>query len=248
MNWKIIRKTIFIFTSTCLFLFLILLSLAIFYYPGGSRFDQSTVGFDLLNTFVSDLGRNIAINGEDNTISQTFFVIAITIMGISQIYYFCNLPFEVRNKKSSFILTIIGSIIGILSSILYIAIAFNPWDVNTDLHNKLIYSAAPILCVAAIILTLAIFLDKQFSKFQGYIFLSLVSFFVIFAIATAIGTTLPNRINWNIRILGHTILIYAEAVLFGLISIGMFKHLHTALRSNKSVIDTEEVNINQAKI
>ncbi|MBN1329631.1 MAG: hypothetical protein JXA54_09175 [Candidatus Heimdallarchaeota archaeon] len=248
MDWKILRKIIFFFTASCLFLFIILLSLAIFYYPGGSRFDYTVVGFDFLNTFVSDLGRNIALNGEENSISQIFFMIGITIMGLSQIYYFCNLPFEIRNKKSSFILTIIGSTIGLVSCILYIAIAYNPWDVNSDLHNKLIYSAAPLLCIAAIIITLAIFLDKQFSKFQGYIFLLLVILFVIFAFATAIGTTLPNQIKWNFRILGHTILIYAEAILFGIVSICMYKHIQTINKHSSRVLQEKDVSIIQAKI
>ncbi len=246
MNWRIFREAFFIFTTTCFFLFIVLLSLAIFFYPGGSRFDPSTVGFDFLNTFVSDLGRNIAINGEDNSLSQAFFITAITLMGISQIYYFLNLPFEIRNKKSSFVLAIIGCCVGFTSAILNIAIAYNPWDVNTSLHNKLIYTSAPLLCVTALIFIIAIFIDKEFSKLQGYCFVALFTFFALFAIATSIGTKFPNQIKWNIRILGHLIFIYIEAIIFILLSFNMYKRLHRLNSNNTFLLENE--NINQAKI
>jgi len=222
------KRLVFFLTGVSCLLFILFLTLSIVFYPGGTRFDKYFVGYNFLETFPSDLGRAIAINDQVNTLSKIFFVLGIFVMSTFQLYYYLAIPFFIRAKKASFGLAIFGSILGIISSILYMAIALNPTDVKPKLHNRLIYSSAPLIFVTAVVFIIAIFVDRKFPKFFAYVYLGLFSLFFIFAIATLVGSQLENNyINWVIRILGHNILVFLEAAIFAILNFGVWKYLET---------------------
>lgn len=224
--WFKVKKLMFLLTGVSCLLFILFLTLAIIFYPGGTRFDKFYIGYNFLETFPSDLGRSIAINDQVNTISRLFFQIGITLMSLFQIYYYILFPFLLKRKRPSLILAIVGSLAGFVSSILYIGIAFNPTDVHAKLHNRLIYSSAPLVFVATIFLIAAIFTHKEFPRFFGYLYISLASAFLLFAIATLVGSLQEdNYINWVIRILGHNILIYLEGAIFAALGFGVYGYL-----------------------
>jgi len=219
------------------------LSLGIIFYPGGGRLFGLTdsVGYSFWNNFISDLGRLTAINGESNTISHLLFATGLIILSIAQFAYHISIQFLIRQKKSSTILGIISAVLGGTYSSLYIALALVPYDVNAVLHNKFIYSGAPFVFVACLVLTIAIFLDKDLPNSFAYLWLVLVIGFAIFAVLTGIGTTLDRDTNWIIRMIGHTILIYTETIIFGVQGIWTWWYLR------KKQINTTTI-VNQANI
>lgn len=219
------------------------MSLGIIFYPGGGRLFGLTdsVGYSFWNNFISDLGRLTAINGESNTISHILFATGLIILSIAQFAYHINIQFLIRQKKSSTILGIISAVLGGTYSSLYIALALVPYDVNAVLHNKFIYSGAPFVFVACLVLTIAIFLDKDLPNSFAYLWLVLVIGFAIFAVLTGIGTTLDRDTNWIIRMIGHTILIYTETIIFGVQGIWTWWYLR------KKHINTTTI-VNQANI
>ncbi len=219
------------------------MSLGIIFYPGGGRLFGLTdsVGYSFWNNFISDLGRLTAINGESNTISHILFATGLIILSIAQFAYHINIQFLIRQKKSSTILGIISAVLGGTYSSLYIALALVPYDANAVLHNKFIYSGAPFVFVACLVLTIAIFLDKDLPNSFAYLWLVLVIGFAIFAVLTGIGTTLDRDTNWIIRMIGHTILIYTETIIFGVQGIWTWWYLR------KKHINTTTI-VNQANI
>ena len=46
---------------------ILLLLIATLYYPGGSQFDKTAIGYDWKNNYISNLFGEKAINGADNT-------------------------------------------------------------------------------------------------------------------------------------------------------------------------------------
>lgn len=241
------QKITLIFAFICNIVFIFLLSLAIYFYPGGTRFDKFTESFSFLKNFISDLGQVIAENDHINIISRILFITGIVIFSISQIIFSLNVPIILIKNRISLIFSIIALATGIVFAGLYIGIAFNSHDINPNLHNKLIYSAAPMVFISSLFLTIAMFLSKIIDKFYSYIILSLIIIFAIFAIITAIGTQLDHDINWSIRILGHTILIYTEALIYGILAIGFYNHI----RKTTNVVDfnkKEVIKTNHTKI
>lgn len=223
------------------FIFLVILSLSVVFYPGGGRLFGLTdsVGYSFWNNFISDLGRVTAINGEPNTISHILFATGLIILSTAQFAYHINIQFLIRQKKSSTILGIISAVVGGTYTILYIALALVPYDVNPPLHNKFIYAGAPFVFVACLTLMIAIFLDKDLPNFFAYLWLVLVIAFTIFAILTGIGSSLDRDTNWIIRMTGHTVLIYLETILFGIQGIWTWwylrkKHINTTTNVNQA--------------
>ncbi|NHJ32666.1 MAG: hypothetical protein FK732_07380 [Asgard group archaeon] len=216
--------------------------MSIAFYPGGARLGlDDTVGYTFLYNFISDLGRVTAINGDPNTISHILFATGLILLSLAQISYYFNIQFLIRQKKSSTILGILSAVIGVVSSILYISLALVPYDVNDKLHNKFIYAGAPFVFVAVLVLMIAIFLDKECPNYFAYTWLVLVGLFTIFAIATGIGTSLDRDTNWVIRMLGHTILIFTETIIFVVQGIWTWwflrkKHINTTFNVNQANI------------
>ncbi|NHJ48632.1 MAG: hypothetical protein FK733_12675 [Asgard group archaeon] len=233
-----VQKITLLISASLNSLFVILLSLSITFYSGGSRFHDDYVGYTLLENFISDLGRTIALNDQVNTVSMVLFMVAIMCFSLAQGLLLFNVPFILNNKKIVLAFAIIALIIGIVYIGCYIGIAFNPHDIRAKIHNKLIYTAAPLVFVSSVFLTIAMFLSKTVDRFYSYVMLSLLIVFALFAIATGIGTSLEREINWNIRMIGHTILIYSESVIFITYTFGLWNHVRKS--SETPILDIED--------
>ena len=105
--------------------FLILTTIAMYYYPGGVLHDRSTVGYNFFTNFFSDLGRTIALNRSPNTISHNLFKIALTSTGISMTIFFATLPFLFQQRRAK-ILGVVAMLAAFVAGACYIGIAFNP--------------------------------------------------------------------------------------------------------------------------
>ena len=204
------RKKVMIITGPLLYSCIILLGLSIYFYPGGYNF---------LRHNISEVGRVTASNLEPNTISMILFVSTTTINAIVMTVVFVNLTLDIKEKKASRILSIIGTVFGILTSILYLLIGLVPADIHHDAHVIIIFMAAPFLCVTVLFFMLAIFIDKQIPNYLGYLFLIIFVLFLIFAIITIIGTQLDDDLEHTLRALGHTIFIFILFAAFGTINI-----------------------------
>ncbi len=232
----------FLVSGILCMIFILLVSLGIVFYPGGARLGLiDNVGYTFWYNFISDLGRLTAINGDPNTVSHILFTASLSILGIAQFAYHINVQFLIRQKKSSTILAIISAAFGVTYSILYIAIAIVPYDVNAVLHNKFIYSGAPFVFVTGLLLMIAIFLDKNVPNYFAYLWLILVIEFAIFAVMTGIGTSLDNETNWIIRMLGHTILIYTETFVFGVLGIWTWWYLRKKHINNTTIVNQANI-------
>ena len=236
-----LRIGIFITITLSAILYYLLFGLSIHYYPGGARLDPLFEGFSFFKTFISDLGRNVAINGEPNDLSQALFQASILISNFFFVlFYLTYTIFFIEKPKIKWI-AFSGLIIGLLSAALYIALAFTPWDVNTSLHNKLIYLAAPIKFVSSIFYFIATMIDKSLRKNLGYYFIPYILAYIIFATVTTITKDMASDIKWGVRIFGHFLIAILEVLIFALLALASAIYLHK-LQKNESI------NINQPKI
>ena len=239
---KKIQRILFLLSGILSSIFIVLLSISIIFYPGGARLGLTdTIGYSFLYNFISDLGRVIAINGEDNFVSHILFSSGLIILSVAQFAYHLNIQFLIRQKRSSTILGIISAVFGATYTIQYIALALVPYDVNDNLHNKFIYSGAPFLFVACLILMIAIFLDTNIPNRFAYLWMVLVIEFALFAIATGIGTSLEQDTNWIIRMAGHTILIYTETIIFGIQGIWIWLFLRKKHINSISIVNQANI-------
>lgn len=160
--------------------FVILSTIAMFFYAGGTQIDSSTSGYSFwFNTF-SDLGLTITYSGALNTISLMMFVTFFLIWGFSIITLFVSLPSLFRESRSGKWISIVGGIFAIVVGIGVIGLVVIPGDIAPFTHFiwALIHYLA--LLVVEICTAIAIFLSKRFPKKYGlFLLFSAIILFVL---------------------------------------------------------------------
>jgi hypothetical protein len=75
---------------------------------------------------------------------------------------------ETKVQKS---LAIFGSILGVITGVSYVGVAFTPLDVYQQVHIDLVHIGFTSFFLVVIVYLFAIFLNKNYSNFYAYIFI-----------------------------------------------------------------------------
>lgn len=116
-----------------LVLFILMISLAMFAYPGGTYRDISTQGYIFSQNFLSDLGRWSAWNEEQNFYSSFLFGFAFIMVGSVFSLFFWMLPALFRREEYYFIAKV-GSTAGIIGGVFILGVGLTPGDIATAGH------------------------------------------------------------------------------------------------------------------
>ena len=79
--------------------YFILSHISMYFYPGGTPWDPSKIGYTYWENFLSDLGETIAKNGEPNLYSMILSNSAIIVFGISICIFYFNYSTFICKKK-----------------------------------------------------------------------------------------------------------------------------------------------------
>ena len=114
--------------------YVVLIAVAMHYYPGGTFPDHDTFGYSFWNNCISDLGRRVSLSGEPNTVSRSLYEISQCILYLILCVFFAALPRLFSKAKSARLLANIGSIFGIIGAISMVIDTFIPWDLHKWAH------------------------------------------------------------------------------------------------------------------
>ncbi len=86
------RQHIFMIVTLGCVLCLVLLALAMFYYPGGTFADPTTANYSFFGNFLGDLGRGpLSLSGHLNLVSPWLFALALGIARLCADLVLCGL-------------------------------------------------------------------------------------------------------------------------------------------------------------
>ena len=158
-NWKEWAYILIIFGCIQ---YVILTTLAMIFYAGGTAVNKNAPGYSFWANFFSDLGMVKAWSGRDNTISYIIYTVSLTIVGVVVIPF--NLAFKhVFNESSKEKkLSKGGSLFGILFGIFVIPIAFAPHDIYPMEHFIFVLIAFTALLISIIIYAVVIHSSKSY--------------------------------------------------------------------------------------
>ena len=139
-------KAFFISFSAIFLIVAIMFGLSIAFYTGGNFKYNDQEGYSLLWNAMCDLGGDNSIGWEINRYSQILYRLGITLLSIIGIIYFSIIWIFFQEKKQTKILSIVGSILGVIQGGIYIGIGFT-WG---DLHLGLL-TAGPLIEFFAIL-------------------------------------------------------------------------------------------------
>jgi len=113
---------------------LILLPVSVITYAGGTAANPSSPGFSMLYNFFSDLGRLTAYSGASNLISSILFNTSLFFTGALLVPYFIAFPKIFKGTREPWVLSILGSAIGIFFALTFVGGALTPSDIFMDIH------------------------------------------------------------------------------------------------------------------
>jgi hypothetical protein len=119
-----------------------LLLVATFYYPGGSQFDKTSIGYDWKNNYISNLFSEKAINGSVNS-SRFWAIGGMFFLSASFAVFFIEFSKKIPAKGSAKIIKYFG-IIGMLFTFL----------IATPLHDTMITISSTMFLVSIFYITI----------------------------------------------------------------------------------------------
>lgn len=125
-----------------------LLLMATLYYPGGSQFDKTSIGFDWRSNYISNLFGEKSVNGSDN--SARFWAIAGMIsLSASFAVFFYNFSKKIPEKSAASVIKYAGAG-GMLFTFLIV----------TPLHDTMITIASTMFLLSIFYITVFVFRSR----------------------------------------------------------------------------------------
>jgi hypothetical protein len=151
--------------------FILLTSVAMLFYPGGTFRDPGTKGYLFFENFFSDLGRTQAHSGEPNWVSFGLFFVALSVAGVSFILFFVALPRLFAGMRAAWCLSVAGSVTGVCSGLAFLGIAFTPMNLYRGAHGNFVSMAFCSLLPVVVLYAAAIFLRRGYPNRFAFVFL-----------------------------------------------------------------------------
>ena len=133
-----------------------LLLIATLYYPGGSQFDKTSIGYDWKNNYISNLFSEKAVNGSDNT-SRFWAIGGMIFLSASFAIFFIEFSKKIPAKGAAKIIKYFGA-----SAMLFTFLIVTP------LHDIMITIASTMTLVSIFYITVFVFKSMLLSFAPGW--------------------------------------------------------------------------------
>ncbi|MFX0185684.1 MAG: hypothetical protein ACFE95_21575 [Candidatus Hodarchaeota archaeon] len=220
-NW---RKWAFRFTIFGCIQFILLTSLAMFTYAGGTRIDPNTTGYSFFQNFFSDLGRTESF-GNPNTVSSILFFIALVVTSFAFATFFAAIPGIISVEKPA--LLKVASILGIISAVSFSCVALTPTNLFPLLHDIFVVFG---FFFSLIVSSLMFYLFKDLEtipKIYSYAFLGYICIILVYGSVSFVTTLfigIDNIVSLFLRVTAQKIVSYYMIICFLIQSLGALKN------------------------
>lgn len=190
--------------------FLVLTTVAMFFYKGGTYSDPGAHGYSFFENFFSDLGRTVSRLGEPNTVSAVLFFLALSLAGVGQILFFLIFPRFFSRALWTRILSWTGSAVGVASGICFVGIACAPANLLADAHIMFVLAAFRLFTAAIIIYTLLLLLDNTYRQSFLPVFVVFSVLLVAYLLLLTSGLSMRSNNGLVTQVIGQKIIAYAS--------------------------------------
>ena len=146
-----LERAIFAFALLACAAFLLLTTLAMAFYPGGTALDDSSHGYHFWINFFSDLGRTTARNHAPNPIAAPLFKAALSAAGAALALFHVGLArtlWRSASQRAPFAdaaIVLMGAS-GVVAGACFVGTALNTADVHPELHLSFVIWAFRFSC------------------------------------------------------------------------------------------------------
>lgn len=223
MNLPNLQKIAFLYGIFGNIQFVIVSTIAMFFYPGGTAINPLTSGYSFWANFFSDLGRTKTYSDALNTVSYVLFSILFLVWGLAIIALFIGLPSIITESRKGKWISIVGGIFAIICGIAGIGVVLTPADIVPFAHFLWAATLYLAMMFTEFFIAFAIFLTKRFPK--KYAIFSLISaILLLIYIITMISGPLPMTQEWlEIYVVGQKMIFYGFIAAVGATAYGAWK-------------------------
>jgi hypothetical protein len=158
METTIGRQRVFLLVALGCIPFVVLIALAMIFYPGGTTVDVTTESYSFFGNFLGDLGRRpLSLSGHLNLISPWLFAAALIAAAAALTIFFIALPRLLGTRGGNSILAWVGSMAGVAAGLCLVGVAVTPVNKFWVLHNQFATWAVEeftVACVCYLLVTL----------------------------------------------------------------------------------------------
>jgi hypothetical protein len=218
-----VRGRLFLLAMAGCVQFLLLSTVAMFFYPGGTYSDEDTAGYAFMQNFFSDLGRTLAHNGDSNTVSMVLFIIALSVAGLSLIVFFLAVLPHFAENRTSRRLSKAGSTLGVISGLGFIGIAAMPANVNQTLHTDFVYVAFTGFLFVVFCYSAAILKSRAYARAYAYAYFAFAIILALYLVLLFSGPEVETTGGLTIQAVGQKIVVYAGIICVVIESWGAYR-------------------------
>ena len=218
-------------------LFVILTVIAMLTYAGGSVDDHSAHGYSFSHSFLSNLGMITALSGRSNWVSAILFFIALATAGAALVIFFIRFRWLFQATRIQKTLCLLGSILGILSGISFMGIAFAPADIARPAHILFVTWAFRLFPLAVLCYVPVLFISRRYPKVYAWVFALFCMLLIGYYLLMTNGPSYSSAQGLVIQVVGQKVIAYASIVSIGIQAIGANKFLKKQLSDKEHRID-----------
>ena len=207
-----LRRPMFALTMFGCVQFVVLSTIAMVFYPGGTYADANTVGYSFWANFFSDLGRTVTTSGEPNTVSYVLFTVALAFSGLVLIAFFLAAPGLFTRATSPRRLAVAGSVIGVVSGISFIGIAFAPADLYLLPHRLFVNIAFIGFLVVVVCYSVAILRSRHYPNAFALTYIAAALVLAVYVYLLLAGPAIETQLGLTVQAAGQKIVVYAMLV------------------------------------
>ena len=194
-------------------------------YTGGTYDDQTAKGYSFTHNFLSNLGMVTAVSGKPNWISAVLFFISLGAAGVCLVIFFIIFPRFFHDTHLQRILSLIGSVLGVLAGISFAGIAFSPADIARPLHVQFVMWAFRLFPLAVLCYVPVMFLSKTYPKVYAWVFAVFCLMLIGYYLLMTNGPSFTSPEGLVIQVVGQKVISYASIISIFIQSIGAYRFL-----------------------
>jgi hypothetical protein len=189
--------------------FPILTSLAMLAYPGGTYQAHTSRGYQFFNNFFSDLGLSRTYSGGPKPVSFFLFFVALTLAGLAEILFFSFAPRLFKPRRLAYVLSLIGSVFGVISGLSYIGVALTPADLYLSPHALFVQLAFVSFLVAVLFYIPAILLTPDYPRGYAWTYLAFALLLAGYIWLMFTGPSAFSSFGLTIQATGQKVIVYS---------------------------------------
>ncbi len=189
--------------------YLVLSTIAMALYPGGTKYDPSTTGYLFWNNMISDMGRTIAHNGAPNAASSALFITAMCILAATFVPFYIALSNQFSSSTRIKRYACTAALLGIGTGLLLALAAMFPQDLFSQLHLRFAQFSFVVLVPSILIYWWLMRGDARFPWPCAPTFLALVIIILAGIVVTIISGSGIDAVTVTVQATTQKIMVYS---------------------------------------